>query len=203
MITISVSHNIDEVQKRLKAKQKEVAAAALRAVTRTSQGAQTRMVETISSEYKVTRAFVRERLRLRKASKKGPHAFEATLIGNPNGRNKRSMNLIHFAISKLTRVEVAAWRREASGRLNRPQVPFQIKRSGARVTIKGAFIGNDGRTVFRRTGKARLPIEPVQTISVPQMFTSRRSQETVQGWIRANFARIFEAELKYRMSLVK
>jgi len=203
VITISVATNVEEIKRKLAAKQKEVAAAALRAVSRTGEGARTQAIATISSEYRVTRAFVRERTALRKASRSGPHAFSATLIGNLSGRKQRSMNMIHFAMQKLTRAEVAAWRREASGRLNRPQIPFQVKRSGGRITVKGAFIGNDGRTVFRRTGKDRLPIEPVQTVGVPQMFTSKKVHGHVTKWIRDNFPRIFETELKYRMSLVK
>lgn len=203
MITISVSTNIDDIKRKLKARQKEVEAAALRSVSRTGEGARTQAIATIASEYRVTRAFVRERTALRKASRSGPRAFSATLIGNLSGRNKRSLNLIHFAMQKLTRAEVAAWRREASGQLNRPQIPFQVKRGGGRMTIKGAFIGNNGRTVFRRVGKGRLPIEPVQTINVAQMFTSTKTQTHVKQWIRDNFSRIFEAELRYRMAQVK
>lgn len=203
MIVISIKHNLDQIARDLKATQKAIQAAIPRAVNRTTEGALTCAATTISSEYKLTRSFVRQRLALRKASRKGPHAFSATLIGNPAGKAKRAMNVIHFAVAKLTRAEVAAWRREAAGRLTRPQVPFQIKRSGGRVHIKGAFVGNDGRTVFRRTGKDRLPIEPVQTIGVPQMFTSSKVQRTVRDWISANFPRIFEAELRYRMATVK
>lgn len=202
MITISVATNVDDIKRKLAAKQKEVAAAALRAVSRTGEGARTQAIATISSEYRVTRAFVRERTALRKASRSGPHAFSATLIGNLSGRNKRSLNMIHFAMQKLTRAEVAAWRREASGKLTRPQIPFQVKRGGGRITVKGAFIGY-GQAVFKRVGKERLPIEPVQTINVAQMFTSKKVHGHVTKWIRDNFPRIFEAELRYRMGLVK
>lgn len=200
MITISVSMDVAAIKRKLQAQQKAIQAATPRAVTRTGEGARTQAINVISSEYRLTKAFVRERLALRKASRKGPHAYTATLIGNPAGKAKRAMNVIHFAVAKLTRSEVAAWRREAAGRLTRPQIPFQVKRGGGRVHIKGAFVGNDGRTVFRRTGDKRLPIEPVQTIGVPQMFTSTKVQRTVRDWISANFPRIFEAELKYRMA---
>ena len=77
------------------------------------------------------------------------------------------------------------------------------RRDGGMADMRPAFVGNDGRTVFRRTGKDRLPIEPVQTIGVPQMFTSSKVQRTVRDCISANFPRIFEAELRYRMATVK
>jgi hypothetical protein len=35
--------------------------------------------------------------------------------------------------------------------------------------------------VFRRVGKGRLPIEPVQVIDVPQMFNARRVNEKVRA----------------------
>lgn len=201
MIEISVKHNIDEISRRLRAAQKEIEAATQRAVNVTARGANTQMIDAISSEFNLTKSYVRERLRLRKATRKGRHAFEAVLIGNPYGRSKRAMNLIHFAQSKLTRAERSSWMRQQSGStLRNPQLQFKIKRVGGRVYVKGAFVGNDGRTVFKRRGDARLPIDPVQTVGVPQMFSTTKAQRKVQDWIKENFPRIFERELKYRMT---
>ncbi len=45
--------------------------------------------------------------------------------------------------------------------------------------IPGLFIANQGRTVFKRVGKARLPIEAVSTIDVPSMFGARRISRRV------------------------
>lgn len=59
------------------------------------------------------------------------------------------------------------------------QLGFAITRSGGLKTIPGAFIGNKGRTIFMRTGNARLPIKPVQVIGVSQMFSSRAIKQRV------------------------
>ena len=81
------------------------------------------------------------------------------------------------------------------------QMPFRklrvkVKR-GSTKPLPGAFIGNKGRTVFRRVGKKRLPIEPVQTIDVAQMFNTRRINEVVLATINARLPEIFEREAAF------
>lgn len=66
-------------------------------------------------------------------------------------------------------------------------VSVQIKRTGGRKVIKGAFIGNKGRTVFMRVGRRRLPIKAVETIDVPQMFNARRINAAVVKKIQSDF----------------
>lgn len=202
MLTISVKSNIDQVIRNLQQTlPKVVERATLSALNKTAAGAKVQMQRAITDNYKVSAALVRQRLQVKPARKKGAYAFTATLSGNPDsGGGKRAMNLIHFAQSRLTRSERAAWLRQSatkSGQVRAPQIPFQIKRSGGRVYVKGAFIGNDGRTVFVREGKGRLPIKAVSTIGVPQMFNTKANVGKVQAWINSNFVRILEHEIAY------
>ena len=94
----------------------------------------------------------------------------------------RSMNVIHFVQGY------------SSGDLL-----FQFLKNGGLKTIgpgsrgeSKPFIGNLGRTVFRRTGepktvaskgrykgKLREPIEPVQVVGLPQMFNTKSINEAV------------------------
>lgn len=104
--------------------------------------------------------------------------YPTTLSGS---RTHRAMNVIHF--------------KQGTGA---GDLLFQFKRAGAMKVIGPAgqaskpFIGNLGRTVFRRTGepkviatkgmhkgKLREPIEPVQVIDIPQMFNVRTINEAV------------------------
>ena len=62
--------------------------------------------------------------------------------------------------------------------------------------ITGSFIGNQGRTVFVRTGKDRLPIKAVNTIDVPQMFNTRRINQAVQRIMQERFATNFDRALR-------
>ena len=168
------------------------------ALNKTVAQARTQMIRGITSEYAISAATVRERLQLQRASRTGMQ-FTATLIGNPAGRAKRAMNVIRF-IEKSVSLAQARKRRKA-GTLG--ALRFKIRRAGGLQTIAGAFIANNGRTVFRRTGKARLPIEAVSTIGVPQMFNAKKVQIPVQRWITENFPRIFDRETRYFLSTIK
>ena len=48
-------------------------------------------------------------------------------------------------------------------------------------------VASQGRTVFRRLGKSRLPIEPIRVIDVGQMFRSRKVAPRVMERINRDF----------------
>jgi len=168
------------------------------ALNKTVAQAKTQIARGIGQEYALPSADIKERLAIQRASRSGMR-FTAVLLGNPAGRAKRSLNVIRFLERSTSLAE--ARRRGKHGTI--AELHFKIRRQGGKTTIKGAFIGNRGRTVFRRTGDARLPIEPVQTIGVPQMFQAKKVQVPVQQWITVNFPRIFDAELRYYLSTVR
>ncbi len=168
------------------------------ALNDTAAQARTQMIRGITATYAIPASLVRERLSLSRASRNGLR-FTATLIGNPNNRAKRSMNLIHFIEKSVTLAQ--AKKRRKDDTLNTLRV--QILKAGGKKLLPGAFIGNKGRTVFMRTGPGRLPIVPVQTVGVPQMFSAHKVQDPVTRWIRDNFPRIFESKAKYFLSTVK
>lgn len=169
------------------------------AVNKIGAQALTQMSKAIRDDYNISAAMVKERLQLRKAIG-GKHAmFTAVLIGNPaSGGIRRSMNLVHFlekgAIEK-------AFKRGSGWQLD--QLRFQVRRAGGKQSITGAFVGNKRRTVFVREGKARLPIKAVRTIGVPQMFSTRKNVGLVQAFIRENFPRILQSDVKYFLSTIK
>lgn len=194
-IKADVQPTIDYLNKLAKSLGDQVITSAL---NKTVAQARTQIIRGITSEYAIKAADVRERLQIQRASRAGMQ-FTATLLGNPAGRAKRAMNVIRFIERKVTLAE--ARRRGKAGTLG--VLRFKIRRAGGMQTIAGAFIANNGRTVFRRVGKGRLPIEPVQTIGVPQMFQARKVQIPVQRWISENFPRIFDREVRYFLSTVK
>lgn len=167
------------------------------ALNKTVDQSKTQMSQQIRQEYNLTAEFVRSRLVVQHAKASGQR-FTATLIGNPQGTSHYALNVIRFLERKVTLAE--ARRRRKSGSLY--ELRFQIRR-GQTKTIAGAFIGNNGRTVFRRIGKARLPIEAVATVGVPQMFNAKRVRGYVERWIADNFPRIFDHEARYYLSTVK
>lgn len=175
---ISVKTNFPDVQRKVSTLHDDVRAKALTsAVNKTMDQARTQMVREVTGEYAVKAKYVRDRLRLKRASfKQGAFNIEASL----SGTGKRSANVIAFGARQV-----------------RKGVSVKIKKAGARQIITGAFIGNKGRTVFKRVGAKRLPIKAVATIDVPQMFNQKRINAAVVTAIKARFPTIFEREANF------
>lgn len=190
---ITVQHNFPAIQRQLNAMAGDVQTKALAsAMNKTVEQARTQMVREITKEYSVTAGYVRDRLRIRRASfKAGRFGVEAALLGGDGKR--RSANIIRFMEKSVTLAE--ARRRRKGGTLS--QLRFKIKKAGGKQVITGAFIGNKGRTVFIRTGKGRLPIKAVSTIDVPQMFNQRRINAAVVQAIKDKFPAVFQREAAF------
>ena len=179
---IDVRHNFGDIAKRLQKLQNDlrekVIVQTLNAVAKEAQG---RMATEIASEFNIKRSEAMEGLRVDKASVKGGSSFMTARLYAPGRKKGRGFNLIRFVEKKVTFAE--AKRRGKAGTLQ--QLRVKIKRSGGLKAIPGAFIGNNGRTVFIRTGKARLPIKALTTIDVAQMFNTRRVNDKVVAFIKA------------------
>lgn len=209
MVTINLKHNFPDVQRQLAALQKDVAQqATVRAINRTIELGKTEAVRAIAREYSVTSTYVRERLAIRKASfRQGQFGISAELAASGRKRGSRSANLIAFVEKSVSLA--AARRRMRAGEggthklRNGGQVAkalelrFKIKRGQPAKTIKGAFIGNSGRTVFIREGRSRLPIKGLYTGDVPSMFNARRVNGVIVKKMLDRFPEVFAREAKY------
>lgn len=177
------------------------------ALNKIAEQAKTQMTREITKEYAVTASYVRERLRVKRASAAAQRfIMEASLAAVAPG-DRRAANLIRF-VEKTVTMAAARQRRKAGeggtqtlrggGVVNKAlELRFKIKRSGPKKLIKGAFIGNKGRTVFIREGSKRLPIKALQTIDVPQMFNAKRINAVVVEMIQAKLPALMERELKF------
>lgn len=190
---ISIKTEFPAIERRLAELQADVAKKALAsALNKTMAQAKTRMQREITGEYNVTAAYVRERLRVQRAAYRGGTVrLQAALVGGDGKR--RSANVIRFMERFVSLAQ--ARRRARDG--TRGQLRFRFKKAGSRQVIPGAFVGNKGRTVFRRVGKERLPIQAVSTIDVPQMFNQRRINGAVVGFMRDTFPRVFDSEARF------
>jgi len=157
------------------------------ALNKVADKARAEINRAIPAEFAVKPADVRNAIEVRRAR---PGNLEAviTIFGSSSKRG-RSMNLVRFlaavqAVGKAMKVRGAKVKKKDLGALGR-QLGFQIKAGGGLKQIEGAFVGNKGRTIFRRVGKGRLPIEPVQVIGFSQMFNTRRISRRVLDKINA------------------
>jgi hypothetical protein len=208
MVQVRVNTNIGAVSAALDQYRVDLRErAAVSAVNKTMDKANTRMRRVIIREFNVSAGYVRERLRVERAKFVGGKAvIAAALTGSGSRGAKRSANLIAFVVSKVSLAQ--ARKRMAAGeggtyqlggttRTKALELQFKIKRGGAPKIIPGAFIANKGRTVFIREGKSRLPIKALSTIDIPQMFTTRRLNDGVVKAIEQEFPSIFEHEVKF------
>jgi len=180
---ISISTDFPALAKRLDALHSDIASKALaRAVNRTLEQAKTSMSRTIRSQFNIPKAKVDQSLSIKRATfKGGTFRIEGQL--RSTSKRGRSLNVISFGARQV--------HKPGGG------VSVLIRKSAGRKLIKGAFIANQGRTVFRRVGDKRLPIEAVQTIDVPQMFNTKRINAVVVKLMRTKFPEIFEREVRF------
>lgn len=189
---ITIKTDFRDVQRKLdrlpRELQNRVVPAALNKVAR---AANTEMVRGITREFNIRQSEVRGKLRLKRAERKLA-SWYATLEPVSTARRGGGLNLIRFVEKSVTLAE--ARRRKKSGTAN--QLRFQIKKSGGKQIITGAFIANAGRTVFVRTGDKRLPIKALSTIGVAQMFNTRRIQSAVIARINRDMEKEFDRAIK-------
>lgn len=194
MSTISIRNNFPEVAARLNQLGTDIGnKAVVRALNTTIDQGKTQMARQISQEFRVSVGTAKDRLKVFKASaRNGALHFVAILEATKRGKG-RSMNLIAF----VNKAKVSKASAKRSGRTDLAgQLQFQIKRGGGRKSIKGAFIANQGRTVFVRKGRERLPIKALNTIDIGQMFNTRRVNKVVRQVMLDKFPANFQRELR-------
>ena len=190
---ITIKTNFPDVGRQLEAMRQDVANKALAsALNKTVALAKTAMSREIRTEFNMSASKVGESLHITRARAGGGRVHLEASLESPRKRG-RSLNLINFMERSVSMAQ--ARKRGKAGTLN--QLFVQIKKAGGKKGLKSAFIGNKGRTVFVRTGKARLPIKALQTIDVAGMFNTKRVNGRVMQMIDARFPDLFVNEAKF------
>lgn len=192
MIDISVRIDFKDVQRKLDALSTDLQRKVIpAAINKVSAKGNTEMVRQITREYRMQQSDVRGKLKLRRAERKLANWF-ATLEPVSTARRGGSLNLVRFVEKSVTLAE--ARRRKKGQTAN--QLRFQIRKTGGKQTITGAFIANQGRTVFVRVGDQRKPIKALSTIGVSQMFNTRRVQSAVLSRIERELPVEFDRAIR-------
>jgi hypothetical protein len=193
---------MEQVQRKLAGIQRGMRVKVLQpAINKVADKARAEINRAIPQEYNVKAGEVRNAIDVRKA-RSGNLEAVISVFGSKSRRG-RSMNMIHFlaavqAVGQAIKVRGAKGKKSDLAALQK-QLGFLIKKGGGLKKIEGAFIGNKGRTIFRRTGKARLPIEPLQVIGFSQMFSSRRISQRVMQKIAQDMPVEIDRALKMLM----
>lgn len=132
-VTINVKHDLKRTLKSLNDQGKKAVPRAMNsAINRTATQVRTQAVRSLAKQTGFKQKAIRVNQFLRKGSIRDLTASLTT--------KGRASNLINFGARQTKKgVSAAPW--------------------GKRRIFKGTFIGNNGRTVFRRVGKKRLPIK--------------------------------------------
>lgn len=172
------------------------------ALNKTAERARTQAVRDITRDFVLTATEVRDRLQVIRASSRGRDRLESGI----RITGKRAMNLIRF-VEKSVTLATARRRIRAGeggtmalkgGGIVRKQLLLRVKvkRSGSWTVLPGAFVGNNGRTVFRRIGAGRLPIEALTTVDVPQLMISEIGQRNFRQAVGSVFPNLIRHEIK-------
>lgn len=170
----------------------EVAAPAMRrALDRTMVTGRRAMADAIHAEYNLRKGEIRAKLNVAKprVSSNGLE-IEARLYAT----GRRAMNLVRFVVGDRTK-----------NRRRGRHISIRVKRGGPKKVMRGAFLmptGGKGGGMFlaRRLGKARLPVEPLQVIDVPQMFNARRLNARVVRTIERALAERWDREARFYLA---
>lgn len=110
-------------------------------------------------------------------------SVEGTLTAVIRALRSRRFNLIRFGARQVKKGVSVAFKR------------------GQRKVIQGAFIANQGRTVFKREGKTRTPIKSLLSpYSTTDLFKSERMKKRVQEFLHEAYPRVLIQELRYFFS---
>lgn len=176
MINFSVQGDVNQILSHLKGLEDVGKRAAATAINRIAVSAQSVALKAISQETGLTQRSVREKMKLRRAM---PDRLLAEIVAE-----SFAPNLIRFGARQVKAgVSANAWRK--------------------RKTYKGAFIGNQGRTVFTRMGKARLPIKALHGPSVRKTFMRQHVQAALDRVVAERWPTEIQHQLAFYMSRVR
>jgi len=119
----------------------------------------TQVAKDIRKEYNIKSSEVKSKVKVRKASGDN-NSFELTITS-------KRLDLAKF-ISSITTKRVAVNRKGKRYRGKRKIIKVKVHRGKAKE-LRGGFYAS--KQLFKRTGKGRLPIEKLTTVSVTGMFT--------------------------------
>ncbi|GBE37468.1 MAG TPA: hypothetical protein ENH40_06070 [Nitrospirae bacterium] len=92
-----------------------------------------------------------------------------------------------------------------SAKQTKKGVTVQVKKSGARKLIPGAFIANMayGKGVFKRKTTKRLPTKELKMISIAKLLTRQKSLDVITKTLDSNLQKNYNSAILFYMSKVK
>lgn len=201
-MSVRIETNFHEVTAKLNKLGKDLGDKALRStVNKGAAKGRTQMNRAITRKYVLKASEVRPKLNVTRARRS-----TRSIVARLAGTGRLTFNLIRFVEGRVSLAQ--ARRRRKDGTLDVLRV--KVKRSGGLKPIKGAFIANRGRTVFRRkpgttmAGRSRYAgtkhaeqLEALSTVGIPLMFNAKDTKPLVIKQVEADLPRIFQSDAKF------
>lgn len=155
---------------------KQAPVAIARAINRAIDSTKTEASRILKENYTIKASSVKQSLSVKKASK---NELVAQFLSSANSA---SLSMAHYKFSP---------NKETTGKAFKP-VTVEIKK-GSPFEVKNGFVWNG--TVFRRTGKNRLPIEVKTGPTVPQLLSQEDAFEALQAKAEETFMKRLDHEV--------
>lgn len=153
-----------------------------RALQVASMKAKTRISRKVRATYNIKAAAVGRSVQLRKLQSEPGRLLLYT---------GRMLGLDKFS-ARPKKVRTAAGRRVG--------VTVQVKKSGGRKLVKGAFLGGKGKVIFTREGEGRLPIERKFGPSIAHMVGNKDVLTDFEAHVGEDAATEFNRYLEFLMT---
>lgn len=175
------SRQLRRVTIELRGVQNQIPGAMASALNRTLDFTATHTTKLVTQEYAVKAKDVKATMRKKKASKS-----DLSCYINSTGH---TISLMHFKVTP----------RKYSKRRYKAKV--QIKKSGGKQEIKGAFVQtmNGATNVWKREGRRRLPVRMLRTLSIPQMISNEKVDEKVSRLAGEKLNERIQHEIDFRL----
>lgn len=182
---INVKSNIKTyVKKEISTLKGDVTKAHVRTVNEVARGAFSETRREIRTRINIKDKDLKEGSRITKANFKHP---KASIISRSR---RRGLSLTKYYGGKM------------SGGKKNKQATFMVIK-GRRTTLPGGFeavMSSGHRGLFTRKGKSRLPIDEKYGPNQAQLIGSRKSMNTIDRYVRENYAKKYKNNLSYYRS---
>lgn len=189
---------LDRLTNELKGFEKEVAEGARLALNRSIDYTITQTARFVTLNYSIKSADVKKSF---DGGIKKPSRSDLTATITSKGH---TLSFAHFPYTPKNN-------KRAKKSIFSSMVMVNIIKSKGKVVSRKGFVASTGATsqdktqfnVFKRLGKARLPIAPIRTLSVPQMITNEKVGPLIQKAAQEKFDERLEHEIIRAMTKIE
>ncbi|HEX9061996.1 MAG TPA: phage tail protein [Clostridia bacterium] len=199
------TRQLDRLTNELKGFEKEVAEAAKLALNRSIDYTITQTTRFVTRNYSIKSADIKKSFDggIKKTSRSD---LTATITSKGH-----TLSFAHFPYTPKNNIRAKKSNIRAKKSIFSSMVMVNIIKSKGKIVSRKGFVASTGATsqdktqfnVFKRLGKARLPIATIRTLSIPQMITNEKVGPLIQKAAQEKFDERLEHEIIRAMTKIE